>query len=199
MKLKSLRRSSAVLSVRTFECQRDWARWLQENHGKSPGVWLQLAKKDTDIESVSYEEAVETALCFGWIDGQKNAHSEQYWLQKFTLRSDKSVWSKINKAKALALIKAGKMKSAGLNEIKRAKRDGRWDAAYDSAGKSVVPGDFQSALDGNARAKEFFRTLDGRNRYAVVFRIQTAKTATTRAKQISKFVHMLERHEKVHP
>ena len=199
MKLKSLRKSAAVLCVRTFERQRDWARWLQENHGKSPGVWLQLAKKDTDIDSVSYEEAVETALCFGWIDGQKKAHSEQYWLQKFTLRSDKSVWSKINKAKALALIKAGKMKSAGLNEIERAKRDGRWKAAYDSAGKSVVPSDFQSALDGNARAKEFFRTLDGRNRYAVVFRIQTAKTGATRAKQISKFVQMLERHEKVHP
>jgi uncharacterized protein YdeI (YjbR/CyaY-like superfamily) len=134
MKLKSLRKSSAALSVRAFECQRDWV-----------------------------------------------------------------VWSKINKAKALALIKAGKMKSAGLNEIERAKRDGRWDAAYDSAGKSVVPGDFQSALDGNARAKEFFRTLDGGNRYAVLFRIQTAKTAATRAKQISKFVHMLARHEKVHP
>ena len=199
MRLKSLRKSSAVLSVRTFESQRDWARWLQENHGKSPGVWLQLAKKDMDLDSVSYAEAVETALCFGWIDGQKKAHSEQYWLQKFTLRSDKSVWSKINIAKALALIKAGKMKSAGLNQIERAKRDGRWKAAYNSASKSVVPSDFQSALDGNSRAKQFFRTLDGRNRYAVVFRIQTAKTAATRAKQISKFVQMLERHEKVHP
>ena len=199
MKLKSLRESSPVLSVRTFECQRDWARWLQENHGKSSGMWLQLAKKDTDIESVLYEEAVETALCFGWIDGQKKSHSEQYWLQKFTPRADKSVWSKINKAKALALIKAGKMKSPGLNEIERAKRDGRWDAAYDSARTSVVPGDFQSALDGNARAREFFGTLDSRNRYAVVFRIQIAKTATTRAQRISKFVQMLERHEKVHP
>ena len=199
MRLKSLRKSSAALPIKPFERQRDWARWLIENCGKSPGVWLQLAKKDTDIASVLYEEAVETALCFGWIDGQKRAHSEQYWLQKFTLRSDKSVWSKINKAKALALIKARKMKSAGLNEIERAKRDGRWDAAYDSAGKSVVPSDFQSALDGNARAKEFFRTLDSRNRYAVVFRIQTAKTAATREMRISKFVQMLERHERVHP
>src|SRR3984893_7465977 len=197
--LKSSRKSSAALGVRTFACQRDWARWLKENHGKSPGVWLQLAKKGTYIGSVLYEEAVETALCFGWIDGQKKAHSERYWLQKFTLRSDKSVWSKINKAKALALIKAGKMKSAGLNEIERAKRDGRWDAAYDSASKSVVPSDFQSALDGNAQAKEFFGTLDSRNRYAVVFRIQTAKTATTRAKRISQFVQMLERREKIHP
>src|SRR5258707_6043269 len=147
MRLKSLRKSSAVLSVRTFECQRDWARGLQENHGNSPGVWLQLAKKDARIASVLYEEAVETAVCFGWIDGQKKAHSEQYWLQKFTLRSDKSVWSKINKAKALALIKAGKMKSAGLKEVERAKSDGRWDAAYDSASKSLVPSHLQSALD----------------------------------------------------
>jgi uncharacterized protein YdeI (YjbR/CyaY-like superfamily) len=199
MRLKSLRKSSAALPIKPFECQRDWARWLKENHSTSPGVWLQLAKKGTDIESVLYEEAVETALCFGWIDGQKEAHSEQYWLQKFTRRSDKSVWSKINKAKALALIKAGKMKPAGLNEIERAKRDGRWDAAYDSAGKSVVPRDFQSALDGNARARDFFGTLDSRNRYAVVFRIQTAKTAETRAKRVSQFVQMLERHEKIHP
>jgi uncharacterized protein YdeI (YjbR/CyaY-like superfamily) len=196
--LKSSRKSSA-LGVRTFACQRDWARWLKENHGKSPGVWLQLAKKGTNIESVIYEEAVETALCFGWIDGQKKTHSEQYWLQKFTPRSDKSLWSKINKAKGLALIKAGKMQPAGLKEIERAKRDGRWDAAYDSASKSVVPSDFQSVLDGNARAKEFFGTLDSRNRYAVIFRIQTAKTATTRATRILKFVQMLERHEKVHP
>ena len=199
MRLKSLRKSSAVLSARAFECQRDWARWLQENHGKSSGVWLQLAKKDTDIESVLYGEAVETALCFGWIDGQKKAHSKQYWLQKFTPRSERSVWSKINKSKALALIKAGKMQSAGLSEIERARRDGRWDAAYESAKKSVVPSDFQSALEGNARAKDFFGTLDSRNRYAVVFRIQTARTATTRAKRISKFVQMLERHEKIHP
>jgi uncharacterized protein YdeI (YjbR/CyaY-like superfamily) len=199
MRSKSLRKSSAALSIKPFGRQQDWVRWLKENHSTSPGVWLQLAKKGTDIKSVLYEEAVETALCFGWIDGQKEAHSEQYWLQKFTPRSEKSVWSKINKAKALALVKAGKMKPAGLNEIERAKRDGRWDAAYDSAGKSVVPSDFQSALDGNARARDFFGTLDSRNRYAVVFRIQTAKTAETRAKRMSQFVQMLERHEKIHP
>jgi uncharacterized protein YdeI (YjbR/CyaY-like superfamily) len=199
MRLKSRRKSSAALPIKPFERQQDWAGWLKDNHSASPGVWLQLAKKSTDIESVLYEEAVETALCFGWIDGQKKAHSEQYWLQKFTPRSDKSIWSKINKAKALALIKAGKMKPAGLSEIERAKRDGRWDAAYDSAGKSVVPSDFQSALDGNARARDFFGTLDSRNRYAVVFRIQTAKTAQTRAKRISQFVQMLERREKIHP
>ncbi len=188
-----------TLPIEIFERQRDWATWLKNNHKTSTGVWLQLAKKDTGVQSVSYDEAIEVALCFGWIDGQKKTHSEQYWLQKFTPRSDKSVWSKINKAKALALIKVGKMKPAGLKEVARAKQDGRWNAAYDSASKSVVPSDFQSALDGNTRAKKFFATLDSRNRYAVLFRIQTAKNPEIRAKKISQFVQMLERHEKVHP
>lgn len=169
-----------------------------ENHNTSVGVWLKLAKKDADAQSVSYDEAVETALCFGWIDGQKQAHDEQFWLQKFTRRSDKSIWSKINKEKALALIKAGRMQPSGLKEVERAKADGRWDAAYDSASTATVPADFQSALDGNARAKDFFGSLDGRNRYAILFRIQTAKKAETRAKRIAQFVQMLERHEKIH-
>lgn len=182
-----------------FERQPDWTAWLNKNHTSSPGVWLQLAKKGAEVTSVSYDEAVEIALCFGWIDGQKQAHSDQFWLQKFTRRSAKSIWSKINRDKALALIKAKKMKPAGLKEVERAKLDGRWDAAYDSSSKATVPCDFQSALDGNARAKAFFGTLDSRNRYAVLFRIQTAKKAETRAKRISQFVLMLERHEKVHP
>jgi uncharacterized protein YdeI (YjbR/CyaY-like superfamily) len=198
--MKSQQESSAALPAEAFERQKDWVKWLKENYSTSSGVWLQLAKKGTDIQSVSYDEAVEAALCFGWIDGQKKkARSEQYWLQKFTPRSDKSVWSKINKAKAVALIKAGKMKPAGLDEVERAKRDGRWDAAYDSASKSTVPSDFRSALDGNVRAKDFFGTLDSRNRYAVLFRIQTAKKAETRARRILRFVQMLERHEKIHP
>ena len=160
---------------------------------------MQLAKKDADALSVSYDEAIEVALCFGWIDGQERAYSDEFWLQKFTRRSDKSIWSKINRDKALDLIKASKMKPAGLKEIERAKLDGRWDAAYDSSSKATVPGDFQSALDGNARAKAFFETLDSRNRYAILFRLQTAKKAETRAKRISQFVLMLERHEKLHP
>lgn len=187
-----------TLPMKLFERQRDWATWLKNNYDTSSGVWLQLAKKDAGVQSVSYDEAIEVALCFGWIDGQKKAHSEQYWLQKFTPRSAKSVWSKINKAKALALVEAGKMKPPGLKEIERAKHDGRWNAAYDSASKSTVPSDFQSALDGNTRAKNFFGTLDSRNRYAVLFRIQTAKNAETRAKKISQFVQMLERSEKIH-
>ncbi|GBL44532.1 putative periplasmic membrane protein [Sulfuriferula multivorans] len=170
-----------------------------KNHSTSPGVWLQIAKKGAAIPSVSYDEAIEIALCFGWIDGKKQTHDEQFWLQKFTRRSAKSVWSKINKEKALALIKAGNMKPAGLKQIESAKTDGRWDAAYDSASKATVPSDFQSALDANARARGFFEALDSRNRYAVLFRIQTVKKAETRARRIAQFVQMLERHEKVHP
>lgn len=198
MKSKSNSKSSSELPIHHFQRQQDWFAWLNENHITSHGVWLQLAKKGAGILSVSYEEAIEIALCFGWIDGQKRTHNEQFWLQKFTRRSENSVWSKINKDKALALIKVGKMKPAGLNEIESAKIDGRWDAAYDSASKATIPSDFQSALDSNARAKEFFGTLDSRNRYAILFRIQTAKKAETRAKKISQFVQMLERHEKVH-
>ncbi|MFZ3083908.1 YdeI/OmpD-associated family protein [Rhodoferax ferrireducens] len=196
--MKPQAKSSTTLPIQHFEQQRDWANWLAENHSTSPGLWLQLAKKGVAIQSVSYDEAIEVALCFGWIDGQKQTHNEQFWLQKFTRRSDKSVWSKINKDKALALIKTGKMKPTGLQEVERAKSDGRWDAAYDSASKATVPSDFQSALDSNTRAKNFFGTLDSRNRYAILFRIQTAKKAETRAKKIAQFVLMLERHEKVH-
>ncbi len=188
----------AELPIHHFEQQQDWASWLRRNHTSSSGLWLQLAKKGARAQSVSYDEAVETALCFGWIDGQKRAHDDQFWLQKFTRRSEKSVWSKKNRDKALALIKAKKMEPAGLKEVERAKLDGRWDAAYDSSSSATVPSDFQSALNGNARAEAFFETLDSRNRYAVLFRIQTAKTAETRAKRISQFVLMLERHEKVH-
>ena len=188
-----------VLPTMLFERQRDWLMWLTDNHNTSSGIWLQLAKKGAAVQSMSYDEAVEVALCFGWIDGQKRAHSDLYWLQKVTPRSAKSMWSKINKEKALALIRSGKMNPAGLKEIERAKLDGRWDAAYDSASKSSVPGNFQSALDGNARAKKFFEILDSRNRYAVLFRIQTAKNAESRAKKIAQFVQMLANKEKIHP
>ncbi|TAL53420.1 YdeI family protein [Pandoraea sp.] len=186
------------LPIHRFERQQDWSVWLNEHHATSPGVWLQIARKRAEASSVSYEEAIEIALCFGWIDGQKKAHSKQFWLQKFTRRSDQSIWSKINREKALALIEAGAMTPAGLAAIERAKIDGRWDAAYDSASKATVPDDFQAELDRNPRAKDFFETLDSRNRYAVLFRIQTVKKAETRARKISQFVLMLARHEKVH-
>ncbi|HXH64518.1 MAG TPA: YdeI/OmpD-associated family protein [Mariprofundaceae bacterium] len=187
------------MTVRPFAQQEDWDAWLEDNHGSSPGLWLQIAKAGTGIPSVSYDQALETALCFGWIDGQKKKHDDRYWLQRFTPRSKNSAWSRNNREKALALIASGRMKEAGLREIEAAKRDGRWDAAYDSASKAAVPADFQAALDGNARARDFFAGLDSRNRYALLYRIQTSKKAETRARKIAEFVQMLERHEKIHP
>lgn len=176
-----------------------WKTWLKENHDTSRGVWLRLAKKAAGTESVSYREAIDAALCYGWIDGRKMADDEQYWLQKFTPRSAKSIWSKINREKALVLVERGEMKAAGVREIERAKADGRWDSAYDSAGTSTVPDDFSEALNRCPAAREFFETLDRRNRYSILFRIQTAKKAETRAKRIAQLTAMLERRETLYP
>jgi uncharacterized protein YdeI (YjbR/CyaY-like superfamily) len=182
-----------------FKDKKAWAAWLDKNHAKSSGVWLKLAKKGSDIKSVSYPEALEAALCYGWIDGQKRPYDESEWLQKFTPRGPKSIWSKINREKAEELIRSGEMKPAGLEAIERARRDGRWEAAYDSQSKATVPSDFQEELDRNPKAKAFFETLESYNRYAILFRIHTAKKAETRAQRIQKFIGMLERGEKVHP
>ena len=182
-----------------FQNQKVWTAWLAKNHGKSFGVWLRLAKKASGLRSVSHSEALEVALCYGWIDAQTKSDDENAWLQKFTPRAKKSIWSKINRQKALALIEAGQMKPAGLEEIERAKKDGRWDAAYDSPRAATVPDDLQAALEGNARAKAFFSTLNGQNRYAILFRIQTAKKADTRARRIRQFVEMLAKNERLHP
>jgi uncharacterized protein YdeI (YjbR/CyaY-like superfamily) len=186
-------------SILLFEKQVDWGRWLAENHETSSGVWLRLAKKSSGTSSVTYAEAIEVALCQGWIDCQKKSENEQYWLQRFTPRTAKSIWSKINRDKALSLIERGQMKAAGLKEVERAKSDGRWEGAYDSARTATIPDDFQAALNLNAKAEAFFATLNGRNRYAVLFRIQTAKKPETRTKRIQAFVQMLENHEKLHP
>ena len=181
-----------------FQNQKAWAAWLAKNHGKSFGVWLRMAKKASGLQSVSHSEALEAALCYGWIDGQTKSADENAWMQKFTPRTKKSIWSKINRQKALALIEAGQMKLAGLEEIERAKKDGRWDAAYDSPRAATVPDDLQAALEGNARAKAFFITLSGQNRYAILFRIQTAKKADTRARRIQQFIEMLAKNETLH-
>ena len=148
---------------------------------------------------MSYGEALEVALCYGWIDGQKRSEGEAAWLQRFIPRAKKSGWSKINRKKVLTLIEAGRMKPAGLKAIERAKADGSWDAAYDSPSTATVPADLQAALDENPRAKTFFSTLDSRNRYAVLYRIQTVKKAETRSRKIGQFVEMLARNEKLHP
>jgi uncharacterized protein YdeI (YjbR/CyaY-like superfamily) len=186
-------------SIRLFSSRQDWAVWLKKEHRKSAGLWLRLAKKDSKVESVTYQEALDIALCYGWIDGQKRPESEHFWLQKFLPRSKKSLWSKINRAKALTLIANGEMESAGMEAIEDAKADGRWDAAYDSPSGATVPDDFQAALDSKPQAAAFFEGLDRANRYAILWRIQTAKRAETRARRIEQFVAMLGRHEKIHP
>lgn len=186
-------------SVRLFKSRKDWSAWLGKNHRKSAGLWLRLAKKDSPLRSVSYKEALEVALCYGWIDGQKRPESEDAWLQRFVSRSSRSIWSKINREKALALIENGEMKAAGLEAIENARKNGRWDMAYDSSRGAAVPGDFQAALDASPRATAFFNTLDRANRYAVLWRIQTVKKAETRARKIGQLIEMLEREEKLHP
>jgi uncharacterized protein YdeI (YjbR/CyaY-like superfamily) len=188
-----------VSPIRLFKSKQDFAAWLEKNHAKNPRLWLRVAKKDSGVRSVSYKEALDVALCYGWIDGQKRPENEKTWLQRFVPRSEKSLWSKINREKALELIASGEMKAAGLEAIENAKKNGRWEAAYDSPSGAAVPGDFQAALDGNARAKAFFEKLDRANRYAVLWRIQTVKKAETRARKIREFVGMLERGEKIHP
>lgn len=189
----------ANLTILYFQCQKDWSLWLKKNHDRSAGVWLRIAKKSSSHPSVTYAEALETALCYGWIDGQKQRGDDQTWLQKFTPRGKKSIWSKINREKALVLIKSGRMQPAGHRQIERARSDGRWAGAYDSSRTSAIPPDLQVALDKNRKAQAFFKTLDNANRYAVLFRIQTVKKAETRARKIQQFVQMLERKEKIHP
>lgn len=183
---------------RRFATQRAFETWLAKNHGVSDGIWLLIAKAGADRPTVSYQEAVESALCHGWIDGQKKAFDAQHWLQRFTPRRPRSLWSKANRAKAEALIDAGRMKPGGMAEVDRAKSDGRWDAAYDGARTSVAPPDLQRALEARPDAGAFFATLDGANRYAVLWRIQTARTAETRSRRIQVLVDMLARGEKIH-
>ena len=199
MKTRSANAKKADLeSVRLFASQEAWRKWLEKNHCKSDGLWLRLAKKNSGMKSVSYGEALEIALCYGWIDGQKKAESEQAWLQRFLPRSARSIWSKINREKALLLIAQGRMNPAGLEAIEMARKNGNWETAYDSPRGAEVPEDLQAALDANPKALQFFLSLDKANRYAVLFRIQTVKKAATRAAKICQFVDMLERNEKIH-
>ena len=186
------------LPILAFESPDAWAIWLEEHHAVSKGVWLKLAKKGSGIASVTYAEALEVALCHGWIDGQKRSHDASAWLQKFTPRGKKSIWSKVNRDKALELIRSGRMQPAGLEEVERAQRDGRWEAAYDSQSNATVPSDLEEALDRSPKAKAFFATLDSTNRYAILFRLHTAKKVETRARRLEQFIQMLERGEKIH-
>ncbi|MCB9117475.1 MAG: YdeI/OmpD-associated family protein [Caldilineaceae bacterium] len=188
-----------LLATHSFASQQEWAAWLEANHASSRGLWLKLAKKAAGVPSVTYAEALEIALCYGWIDGQKKALDDGWWLQKFTPRAPRSIWSKINRRKAEELIEAGAMRPAGLRAVEAAQDDGRWARAYDSQAVSTVPADLQAALDANPNAAAFFATLDSRNRYAILFRTESAKKSETRARRIEQFVKMLARREKLYP
>lgn len=191
-------RTSSEKEIRLFAKPSDWEAWLAANHGSSQGVWLRLGKKGSGTRSVTHAEALEVALCYGWIDGQKLGESAQAWLQRFLPRSARSIWSRINREKAQALIATGRMQAAGHAAIDVAKKNGNWDAAYESPKAAAVPPDFQAALDANPQAREFFDALDRANRYAILFRIQTVKKPETRARKIQEFIHMLKRRERIH-
>jgi uncharacterized protein YdeI (YjbR/CyaY-like superfamily) len=182
-----------------FPTQRAWEDWLETNHETSPGVWLKIAKRNSGIDSVSHAEALESALCYGWIDARRNALDERFFLQRFTPRGRRSTWSRVNRDKATELEKAGRMKPAGLAEVERARKDGRWKAAYEPQSSATVPDDLRRELDKNPRAREFFSALDSRNRYAILYRLQDAKKPETRARRLAQFVAMLNEGKKLYP
>jgi uncharacterized protein YdeI (YjbR/CyaY-like superfamily) len=181
-----------------FASPAAWEDWLEANHAASDGVWVKMAKKDAGIESVRYPEVLETALCFGWIDGRREALDECWFLQRFTPRRPRSKWSRINRDKAERLIADGRMRPAGLAEVERARADGRWDAAYEGQKTSTVPGDLQRELDARPEAKAFFAELSSQNRYAILYRLHDAKKPETRTRRLAKFVSMLEAGETIY-
>jgi uncharacterized protein YdeI (YjbR/CyaY-like superfamily) len=187
------------LPIIQFASQQEWEAWLDEHHARSRGLWLKIAKKDSGIPTVSYPEAVESALCYGWIDGQAKSFDEQFWLQKFTPRGRTSKWSQVNREKAMELLRQGRMKPAGRAEVERAQQDGRWDAAYEGQRNATVPEDLQRELDKHPVARAFFASLDRRNRYAILYRLQDAKKPETRSRRLEKFIALLNEHQKIYP
>jgi uncharacterized protein YdeI (YjbR/CyaY-like superfamily) len=175
-----------------FETSDAWAQWLSEHHGCAQVVWLQIAKKGASTKTVTYDEALDVALCLGWIDGQRKRQDEQYFLQRFTPRRSGSLWSKRNAIKAIRLLEAEKVQPSGLAEIEAAQNDGRWNRAYDSSRSMSIPDDFFSALQKNRRAEEYFNTLNKASLYAIGFRLQTAKTPETRQRRIDAVMKLLE-------
>lgn len=187
------------LPTEVFRTSAAWARWLEKNHATSPGMWLKLAKKGSGETTLSYLEAVEEALAWGWIDGLKRPFDETWWLQKFTRRGTRSLWSMINRKKAEALIASGAMRPSGMLEVERARADGRWERAYPSPSQAEVPPAFEQALAKNAKAAKAYAALNAANRYAITFRIRNAKKDETKARLVRDFVAMLARGEKLYP
>ncbi|MGH2906995.1 MAG: YdeI/OmpD-associated family protein [Solirubrobacterales bacterium] len=191
--------SPDALPVTTFTDADAFETWLDANFESAAGVWIAVAKKSTGVASVSHAQALDVALCFGWIDGQRRAHDETYFLQRFTPRRARSPWSQINRDKVLALIDAGRMRPSGQAEIDRAQQDGRWEAAYAGARTSTIPEDLQRELDADPAAAAFFKTLSSQNRYSITYRLNEAKKPETRERRLAKFMAMLRSGETVHP
>ncbi|HEU4975371.1 MAG TPA: YdeI/OmpD-associated family protein [Baekduia sp.] len=183
---------------RSFATAADFEAWLEAEQHTQRAVWLKIAKKASGTRSVSYADAIDVALCFGWIDGQKAPLDDRHWLQRFTPRGARSRWSKINREKAERLIASGRMRAGGLAEVERAKADGRWDAAYAGQREATVPDDLQRALDADPAAAAAFAALDARNRYAIIWRLNDAKRPDTRSRRLSTFLDMLRRGERLH-
>ena len=185
--------------VELFAKPADFERWLRKHHAKASCIWVKYAKKKSGISSIDWNQAVDVALCYGWIDGQSKAVDETYAIQRFTPRGARSKWSKLNRERVARLTKAGRMQPAGLAEVKRAQANGRWAAAYDSAATATVPDDLAKALAKSAKAKKFFDSLSSTNRYSILYRLQAAKRPETRARRLEKFIEMLNKGEKLHP
>ena len=184
--------------VLLFKTQKEWEDWLEENYDKFFAIWLKFAKKNTGAVSISYEESLQVALCYGWIDGLINKYDEKYYLTRFSPRKPNSVWSKANREIVEKLIAEGKMNSSGLVAVKAAKANGRWDNAYDSSKTMRIPEDFLHELAKDKKVEEFFKTLNRANTYAIAWRLQTAHNPETRAKRMEKILEMLKRGEKLH-
>ena len=182
-----------------FAKPADFDRWLRKHHANASCIWVKYAKKKSGIPSIDWDQAVDVALCHGWIDGQSKSLDETYAIQRFTPRGRRSKWSKLNRERVARLTKAGRMQPAGIAEVERAKTDGRWDSAYDSPANARVPDDLAAALAKSATAKKFFDSLNATNRYAILYRLQEAKKPETRARRLEKFVAMLKKGEKLHP
>lgn len=196
MKGVRTKKKTSEINLISPKSAKAWEAWLKINHSRSNGVWLCIQKRESAKKSLTYAEALDAALCYGWIDGQKNRHDKNSWLQKFTPRRPRSGWSKKNTEHANRLIQAGKMKPSGLAEIEAAKKDGRWKAAYDSPSNASIPEDFLKALSRNKKAEAFFKTLNKANLYSISYRLQTAKTPKTREKRMKTILAMMANGEK---
>ena len=194
-----MKQQTPELPIILFEDQKSLEDWLNINADTSPGFWIRFAKKGSGITAVSYDEAVESGLCYGWIDSQAKSYDDKTWIQRFTPRGKKSIWSKINTEKAEQLIANGRMTPSGLKAIEIAKQNGNWDNAYEPQSTATLPDDFAEKLEQNPKAKSFFETLNSQNRYAILFRIKNAKKQETRANRIHQFIEMLENGIKIYP